>query len=304
MGSALPWCSASTRGAVAGALTRAGTGLGYENHRAAQAALVNGDDDPDEHRRGVFGARRSQRLPPDQRRCRPGWGFAARDGATGWGPGQHAERGVVPSPVEVPLDLGETTQHAGHLTGGGTSIELCDRVDLVHPTGDEHRDPISQGGLVEIVRDDHGGGCQYGAHLTEQLVHGGAHPGVKRAERLVEQQHARLGRQCPSQRHSLFLTSGEGCGSSRRQVSEVDQSEVVARPGPRPAPGVTRHPVGEPHVVEHVEVGKEEGPLEEHRHAAPLGRARAQVHLAHEHLTLLGQYQPRGHPQGAGLARP
>ena len=57
-----------------------------------------------------------------------------------------------------------------------------------------------------------------------------AHLGVERAERLVEQQHARLDRQRPGQGHALPLAAGELRGIALGEALELDQLEQPHHP--------------------------------------------------------------------------
>ena len=63
-----------------------------------------------------------------------------------------------------------------------------------------------------------------------------AHLGVERAERLVQQQHPRLGRQRPGQRHPLPLAAGQLGGQPVGELLQVHQLEQLAHPcgGSRP----------------------------------------------------------------------
>ena len=58
-----------------------------------------------------------------------------------------------------------------------------------------------------------------------------AYLGIQRAERLVEQQHRRLDRQRPGQRHPLALAAGELRGQPVGELLQVDQSEQLVDPG-------------------------------------------------------------------------
>jgi hypothetical protein len=51
--------------------------------------------------------------------------------------------------------------------------------------------------------------------------------GVERAERLVEEQHGRLDRQRPGQRHPLALAAGELVGHPVRELREVHELEQL-----------------------------------------------------------------------------
>ena len=92
---------------------------------------------------------------------------------------------------------------------------------------------------------------------------------IQRRERLVEQQHPRIGDQCPGQRHALLLAA--------RQFRRQAVGEVI-EPAPWPA---TRAPAGallaterrassaRSYVVEHAEMREQRVALEHHGRAAP-----------------------------------
>ena len=74
--------------------------------------------------------------------------------------------------------------------------------------------------------------------VTSRLVVEAAQPGaqvladlgVERAEGLVEQQHLRLDRQRPGQRHPLALAAGELVGVALGQPVELDQAQQLVHP--------------------------------------------------------------------------
>ena len=96
--------------------------------------------------------------------------------------------------------------------------------------------------LLLVVRDEdrrHVDLVVQAAQPRAQLL---AHAGVERAERLVEQQHARLHGERAGQRHALALAAGELRRVARAEVGEPDELEQLARrapgsPGPSGACG-------------------------------------------------------------------
>ena len=58
-----------------------------------------------------------------------------------------------------------------------------------------------------------------------------AHRGVERAERLVEQQHARLDRERAGQGHALALAAGELRGIAVGEALEVDEPQQLVNAG-------------------------------------------------------------------------
>ena len=62
---------------------------------------------------------------------------------------------------------------------------------------------------------------------AQPLAQLGAHLGVERAERLVEQQHARLDRERARQRHPLALAARELVGVALGVAAEADDAEQL-----------------------------------------------------------------------------
>ena len=89
-------------------------------------------------------------------------------------------------------------------------VELARAADLLEPSvvddgdlvGDLHR-------LVLVVRHEDGRDVDDVVELPEPLAQLGADARVERAERLVEEQHLRLGRERAGEAHALALAAGE-----------------------------------------------------------------------------------------------
>ncbi len=106
----------------------------------------------------------------------------------------------------------------------GLLVELVGGAGLLDPAfvhhhqlaGDVHR-------LFLVVGDED----RRHVHLLVEAAQPGAqvlaHLGVERPERLVEQQHLRLHRQRPRQRHPLPLAAGELGGVAAGEPVELDQ---------------------------------------------------------------------------------
>lgn len=97
-----------------------------------------------------------------------------------------------------------------HLERRGPPVDLLRRAHLGDTPAEHHRDRVRDGqGLGLVVGDEHGGDLlvpQQGADLGAQA---GPQPGVESAERLVEQDDGRIGRERPGQRDPLLLTAGQ-----------------------------------------------------------------------------------------------
>ena len=66
------------------------------------------------------------------------------------------------------------------------------------------------------------------ADLLAQL---GAHLGVERGQRLVEQEHARFDRECPGERDALLLAAGQLAGIAVGMCREPDELEHLLGTG-------------------------------------------------------------------------
>ena len=110
-------------------------------------------------------------------------------------------------------------------------VDLLGRAELDDPPGAHHGDHVGEGqGLHAVVRDVDGGDLellQEGAQLLARLL---PQLGVEVAERLVEEDDARLGHQRPGQRHPLLLPAGE---LGRRAPLESRELHEIAAPWPR-----------------------------------------------------------------------
>ena len=98
-----------------------------------------------------------------------------------------------------------------------------------HPVGELQR-------LLLVVGDEDGGVAGLVVDLAQPAAQILAHLGVERAERLVEQQHARLDRQRAGKRDALPLAAGELGGIALVQARQLDEVEQVHDParGSRP----------------------------------------------------------------------
>ena len=133
-------------------------------------------------------------------------------------------------------DLAHRAEEAHHEPVGRPVVELqraADLLDLpvVHDrdvVGDRHR-------LLLVVGDQDGGDVDLVVQAPQPLAQLRAHLRVERAERLVEQQHARLDRERAGERHALALAAGELARVALVVAGEPDDAEqlVDARRGSR-----------------------------------------------------------------------
>ena len=95
--------------------------------------------------------------------------------------------------------------------------------------GDLHR-------LLLVVRDEHGRDVDLVVQAPQPRAQLGADLRVQRAERLVEQQHARLDRQRARERHALALAAAELRRVALRVAGEPDDPEQLVRRARRSPP--------------------------------------------------------------------
>jgi hypothetical protein len=87
------------------------------------------------------------------------------------------------------------------------------RTDLLDAALAQDHDAVGEfQRLLLVVGDEDGGVAGAVVDLAQPAAQFLAHLGVERAERLVEQQHARLDRQRAGQRHALALAAGKLAG--------------------------------------------------------------------------------------------
>ena len=138
----------------------------------------------------------------------------------------------VVRPHEVLAEPVDLADEAHHELVGGLLVEVVGGARLLDPAfvhhdqllGDVHR-------LLLVVGDED----RRHVHLVVEAAQPGAQVladlGVERAEGLVEQQHLRLDRQRPGQRHALALAAGELRGVAVGEPVELDQVQQLVRPG-------------------------------------------------------------------------
>jgi hypothetical protein len=134
-----------------------------------------------------------------------------------------------------------------------------------------------------------------------------AHARVERAERLVEQQHARLHRERTRERDALALAAGELIRHASREPIELDESQKLEHAaldlGLRGPLAARLHADPERDVLEHVHVAEQRVVLE-HEPDAALARGPVRdVLVAEPHAARLGELEPRDDPEQRGLAR-
>ncbi len=158
--------------------------------------------------------------------------------------------------------------------------------------------------LLDVVGDEQHRLVQLGLEAEQLLLQPGADHRVDGAERLVHQQHRRVGGQGPRDTHALLLPAGElervplgGLGCQSHQVEQFGRPGAGLLPVPAEQIGNRRD------VVDHPPVREQPGLLDHVADAAPkLGRVQLR------HIGAVQQDPPRGrfdhavdHPQQRGL---
>ena len=131
----------------------------------------------------------------------------------------------------------------------GWSIDLARRADLLDAALVHHHHPVGHfERFFLVVGDEDRGHVDFGMQRAQPLPQFLAHLGVERAERLVEQQDARLDRQRPCQRNALALAAGQLARIAIGKPVELHQIQQFLDPGAdarfvlRTARGCTRRP--------------------------------------------------------------
>jgi hypothetical protein len=118
------------------------------------------------------------------------------------------------------------------------------------------------------VGDEHHRLADLFVQPDDLVLHVPADQRVERGERLVEQEHVRVARQCPGQADSLLHPAGELVGVGLLVTRQADQLDHLARPlhalGAPDAADL--QPVG--HVVDHPAVRQQAEVLEDHGNLA------------------------------------
>ena len=161
------------------------------------------------------------------------------------GPHQHADRrsptGAVPLPYQQPA-AGRQRDHAGfghgavedvalaHEVGdeivGRPLVDLGRRGDLLDRALVHHRDAVGQDQrLFLVVGDEDRGEAEPALQAAHLELHGLAQLAVERAERLVEQQQARVEDDGAGQRHALLLAARELPRQPLVVARELDQRQ-------------------------------------------------------------------------------
>ena len=142
------------------------------------------------------------RLRPQHRR--------ARTGLDRTGQGRHRRCRAVPRGPTQPWAGTLLFRPTNSATNGvaGFGVDLGGRSELLEPALAHHADPVGDGKrLLLVVGDEQRRRTDVELHAADLVAQLGAHLGVERRQRLVEQQHAAAGSPGTGQRHPLLLTA-------------------------------------------------------------------------------------------------
>jgi len=139
--------------------------------------------------------------------------------------------------------------------GPRSCVQLPRRVELLDASFAEHCDAVRHAErLALVMRDEHECDSEALLQALELGLHFLAQLQVERAERLVEQQHARLVDQGPRQCHPLLLSAGKLVRSAIAEFAEADEVEhlqctlAAIRRRDAAHPGPVGHVLGDRHV--------------------------------------------------------
>ena len=134
-----------------------------------------------------------------------------------------------------PADTAVEAEEVLHVPVGRRAQQPLGRVQLGDlPAGPEDGDLVAHlDGLLDVVGDQHHGLVQLRLEPEELILQGGPDNRVDGAERLVHQQHRRVGGQRPGHPHPLLLAAGQLVRVAAGQVLvQADQRHQLPGPGP------------------------------------------------------------------------
>ena len=186
---------------------------------------------------------------------------------------------------------------------GRRGVQLVGRAHLLQPPRPQHGDPVAQlEGLVLLVGHEHRGDADAMDEIADLAPGPLPQRGIEIRERLVQQQHARLRRQRPGERHALLLAAGELADAPALEAGEVHQRERPRDPALQLLPAEPERLETEGDVLADVEMGKERVVLE--HHAEPPGHRIGPGHVlaVDQDPAGVGRLESRQQPERRGLA--
>ena len=186
----------------------------------------------------------------------------------------------------------------------GLVVELARAADLLEPPVVDDRDLVGDlHRLVLVVRHEHRRHVHDVVELPQPLAELGADAGVERAERLVEEEHLRLGRERAGEAHALPLPARELRRVAVAEVLELHEvQELVDALGDLRLRALA-HLEAERDVLAHGHVLERRVVLEDEADVALLRRERRRVLAGEEDLAGVGRLEPGDDPEQRRLAR-
>ena len=187
-----------------------------------------------------------------------------------------AQQVEVVRAMHLAVELGDRADEAHHEVVGRLVVDLERGADLLDPALVEHHDLVGHlHRLLLVVGDEHGGHVEVVVQAAQPGAQLLAHPRVERAERLVEQQHARLARPARGRAPSAGAGRPRACpGSGRPSRSRCTSSSSSSTRALDLVLRALADLQAEGHVVAHGHVLERGVVLEHEADVAPLRAAR------------------------------
>ena len=202
----------------------------------------------------------------------------------------------------MPPEL-DATDEVGDEARRRKAVEARGFVDLLDPSLVHHCNPMRQGqGFGLIVRHVDEGDADFLLQIDQLDLHFLAQLRVERGQRLVEQQHGRMGDQRARDGHPLLLAAGK---LVRIALAEARQSDIFERllhlAGNRRRRRL-RHLQWKRNVALHRHMRKQRIALEYRAYRPFFGRPLGEVHAVEHDAPAIGQVESCNHAQQGGLA--
>ena len=199
-------------------------------------------------------------------------------------------------------------EEAGHVLVRGARPDLVGRASLHDPARTHDRDAVAEReGLAAVVRHVERRHVERVEDALEILQQAVAEPAVERAERLVEEEDARLRRERAGQRDALLLSARERGDGAPLVSGEPDELQDLPDATLDLVPPRPPHAQPEGDVPEDVPVLEERTFLEHEPDPAPVRRYGREIRPGEEHAPGVRPLKARDHAQERalpGAARP
>ena len=228
--------------------------------------------------------------------------MAGPSGAAGEGRGASI-RERESSARHVPVQKIDLADEARHEAARGPVVDVGRRADLFEAARVHDADSVGhRQRLLLVVRDEDQRHAESALERLQLELHRLPELAVKRAERLVAEQHSRADHDGAGQRDPLLLPAGELPGPPLVVAGQRDLPQRLADALRDLALADAAHAQPEPDILRHRPVRKQRVGLEHHAHVAPMHRHVSEVAPAHHDHALVRLLEPGDHPQRRGLA--